>query len=198
MSGDSYDATSPPAEFGVDFLRWLRRASEHAWAAVDEPPEAEFGLYWRRGTRWTGGLADRAIADVEDRYGLRFPPDYRLFLQTLHSTTPWMRGGTYVDGEHVEAYEAPGFYDWRHDDLQIREAMAVVANVMTELPFDAQAWQQTWLHSDPKPILIPIFGHRYVVADDTQWILSIVESDAIVYGESLRDYLLRELDALLG
>jgi hypothetical protein len=51
-----------------------------------------------------------------------------------------------------------------------------------------------WLEGGPSPQLIPIFGHRYVVADDSQWVLSIVGSDAIVYGEDLRDYLLIELD----
>lgn len=40
------------------------------------------------------------------------------------------------------------------------------------------------LRSDPKPTLIPIFGHRCIVADDTQWILSIVGTDAIIYAES--------------
>jgi hypothetical protein len=32
----------------------------------------------------------------------------------------------------------------------------------------------------------------------TQWILSIVGTDAIIYAESLRDYLLEELEDLLG
>jgi hypothetical protein len=197
MLGYGREGARPPGEFGVEFLDWLRRASEHAWSTLDDPPEAQLGLAWRRGTRWTGGLDGRAIADVEDRYGLRFPPDYRLFLHTLHSTRPWMRGSSFVDEEHVEAFEAPGFYDWLHDEPQIRKAMADVAHVMTTLPFDGQAWQETWVNTDPKPILIPIFGHRYIVADHTQWVLSIVDSDAIRYGESLRDYLLTELEDLL-
>jgi hypothetical protein len=198
VRGNGHEGTTPPEEFGVDFLDWFRWATEHAWADLEEPPADQFGLYWRRGTRWTGGLGERAIADVEDRYGLRFPPDYRLFLSTLHSTTPWMRGAGYVDDEHVEPFEAPGFYDWQHDEPQIRDAMAEVADVMTELPYDGQAWQRTWLLSDPKPMLIPVFGHRYLVADDTQWILSIVGHDAIIYNESLRDYLLVVMDTVMG
>lgn len=64
-------------------------------------------------------------------------------------------------------------YDWLRDGLSIRGALAAVASVMSQLPFDEQAWQRTWLNRDPKPALIPIFGHRYVVADETQSILSI-------------------------
>ena len=189
---------TPPDEFGVEFLHWLRRATEDAWAGLDDPPEDEFNPYWRRGTQWTGGLDEATISEVEHRYRLRFPPDYRLFLRTLHSTTPWMGGSTYVDEKHVEPRESPGFYDWLHDRAQIRAAMADVAHVMRDLPFDSQAWQQTWRHREPKPTLIPIFGHRYVVADDTQWVLSIVDRDAIIYGVNLRDYLLKELQDLLG
>lgn len=193
----------PPKQYGVDFLAWLRRVTEDAWAGLDDPPEDEFNLYWRRGTRWTGGLSEKAIAGVEGRYGVRFPPDYRLLLHTLHSTTPWMRGGGYVDGgvdgaNLIEPYDMPGFYDWLRDGPSIREAMAAVASVMSRLPFDQQAWQRTWLDRDPKPALIPIFGHRYVVADETQWILSIVDEDAIVYSDNMRDYLLLELEDLLG
>lgn len=100
----------PPRKYGVDFLDWLRRVTERTWAGLDDPPEDVFNRYWRRGTRWTGGLTKEAIAEVEERFGVWFPPDYRLLLQTLHSTAPWMRGGRYVDrGEVVEAYDVPGF-----------------------------------------------------------------------------------------
>jgi hypothetical protein len=91
----------------------------------------------------------------------------------------------------------PGFYDWRHDGPQIRAAMREVAGVMHELPFDDQQWQRRWIGQEPKPALIPILGHRYVVADDSQWVLSIVDDDAIIYGNGLRDYLLNELADLL-
>lgn len=189
----------PPGKYGVDFLEWLRRVTERTWAGLDDRPEDAFNHRWRQGTRWTGGLTEEEVAEVEVRFGVWFPPDYRLLLHTLHSTTPWMRAGGYVKGgQVVEAYDVPGFYDWLRDESSIREAMAAVASVMTDLPYDDQAWQRTWLGRQPKPALIPIFGHRYVVADDTQWILSIVDEDVVIYSDNLRDYLLLELEDLLG
>lgn len=189
----------PPEEFGVEFLEWLRHTTEAAWAGlVHEPTVADWGARWRPGTLWTGGLDDSAILAVERRYEVRFPPDHRLFLQTLHSTTPWRRGGRYADGDEEIEYETPGFYDWLRDEPQIRVAMYNVTSAMGQLPFDGQAWQSTWLEENPKPRLLPIFGHRYVVSDDTQWVLSIVDHDAIVYGDDLRDYLLTELGPLVS
>jgi len=189
----------PPAGFGVDFLRWLRQVTERTWAEVEEPTAADCGARWRRGTRWTGGLDDATITQVERRYGVRFPSHYRLFVKTLHSTTPWMLGGDFSRyGDRLAEYEAPGFYDWLHDGPQIRDAMRKVAHTMRELPFDGQDWQKTWTRRDPKPALIPVFGHRYVVADDSQWVLSIVEYDATIFVSNLRDYLPIELEDVLS
>lgn len=119
-------------------------------------------------------------------------------LRTLHSTTPPCRGYRYAGQDGLIEYEAPWFYDWLHDEAPIRAAMLEVTDTMRELPFDDQEWKTTWARCDPKTTLIPILGHRYVVADDTEWILSIFGDDAIIYGHNLRDYLLDELAAVLA
>ncbi len=48
------------------------------------------------------------------------------------------------------------------------------------------------------PALLPIFGHRFVLADGPTAVLSIHQSDIIVYGSDLRAYLLAELGDQLG
>lgn len=201
------ETVPPPDGFGVDFLAWVRRVSEQVWADLDEPRTRDITWQWRTGTTWTGGLDERTVRDLEGQYGVRFPPDHRLFLRTLHSTTPWLRADKFVYDERwdpdsddwppMERGAAPGFYDWLRDGPEIRDAMATVADVMRDLPFDDQDWQTTWRDHDPKPALIPIFGHRYVVADETQWVLSIVDEDAIIYAEDLRGLLLLEVNDLL-
>jgi hypothetical protein len=197
-------STDPPAAFGEAFLSWLRDVTEAAWRHVDEWALEDYesrgyiGARWQRGTRWTGGLDDRTIAEVERRYGVVFPPQHRLFLQTLHSTTPWRTGADYSQGDHHAHYESPGFYDWRRDETQIRQAMrAVEDRAQFAHEIASHHGGSRWLPGGPSPALIPIFGHRYVVADDSQCVLSIVGDDAIVCGEDLRAYLLHELGDLL-
>jgi hypothetical protein len=49
--------------------------------------------------------------------------------------------------------------------------------------------------------LIPIYGHRYLVGEPCcagNPVLSVHQSDIIVYGRDLREYLLREFAADLG
>ena len=122
-----------------------------------------------------------------------------LFLQTLHSTQPWRTGADYSRGDRLALNESPGFYDWRHDEMRIRQAMRAVED---RAPFAQEIalhhGGSRWLPGGPSPALIPIIGHRYVVADDSQWVLSMVGDDAIVYGEDLRAFLLAELGDLLG
>ena len=48
------------------------------------------------------------------------------------------------------------------------------------------------------PALLPIFGHRFVLAEGPTVVLSVHQSDIIVYGVDLRAYLLTELGDLLG
>lgn len=194
--------TDPPVAFGEPFLSWLRETTERAWKHTEEWSFEEYresrriGARWRRNTRWTGGLDDSAIAQVESDYGLQFPEQYKLFLQTLHSTTPSRRGVQYEDTGLVP-YEPPGFYNWLRDGDQIRAQLDAVSDRSFADAFKVQHGGDRWTDGGPSPSLIPIFGHRYVLCDDTQWVLSIVDEDAIVYGYGLRDYLLSELDDVL-
>ena len=103
----------PPAEFGVAFLDWLRARTEQVWAHLRMGPVSDFarrsvlGPCWQRGTRWTGGLSDPSI---QARYGVWFPPQHRVFLQTLHSTSPWMRSADYARyGDQLALRVTPGF-----------------------------------------------------------------------------------------
>ena len=197
-------APDPPAEYGPEFLSWLRAMTEAAWQEIEEPSLDDYrstgvlGAHWRRGTRWTGPLDDEAIEHVQRHYGVHFPPQHRLLLQILHGTTPWMLGADHRTGE-LALHQTTGFYDWLHDEEPIRAALSDVADtsVFAE-EIDRHYGGRRWLQGGPSPQLLPIFGHRYVVDDDSQWVLSIVGSDAIVYGENLRDYLLLELDDVIS
>jgi hypothetical protein len=201
-----------PSGFGPELLAWLRVETERAWAVTTERERP--GAVWRRGTHWTCDLDDAAIDAVERREGLRFTDQHRLFLRALHATRPRMRRFSY-DGDALVARDAPGFYHWIDDAAEIAAARA---EVVDGLLFDVEQnglWPAGWgarpRTADARaarvaelvraaPPLAPIIGHRFVV--DAGWgravVLSIVQSDIIVYGADLRAFLLNELHDLLG
>ncbi|PCC68993.1 hypothetical protein SAMN02745121_05674 [Nannocystis exedens] len=206
--------TTIPGAFGEPFLRWLGAATEETWRRVAEPTLADYeengagGCHWRRGTRWTGGLSDAEVERIEQRHEVRFPADHRLFLRVLHATEPWMQGAGFGADDRMVPYEAPGFYHWQRDEAAIRAAFA---GVIDGLVFDVEEnalWRDSWGprpgDADERrarvaalvgraPRLLPIYGHRYVLAEGPTLVLSVWQSDIIVYGRDLRDYLLHEL-----
>ena len=183
-----------------DFLTWLREATERKWRAGAGS--------WVPGTRWTGGID---VGALERRLGVAFPEEHRRFLATLHATWPRRRVRRY-DGDTPVEVEVPGFYDWDRDTDAIAEARV---EVVDGLVFDVEhngLWPATWGPRPDEaearagrvaalvaaaPALFPIFGHRFVVAGTPGLVLSIHQSDIIVYGSDLREYLLNELSDVI-
>jgi hypothetical protein len=211
-----------PACFDEAFLHWFRERTEETWQRYQTRTLEEFvasrvgGSDWQQGTRWLGGLSEQEIATIEQHYQLRFPPDYRLFLQVLHSVDQPQVGASYKDGKSLTPITAPSFFHWQRD----RETIQAAEEWLVEgLYFDVQQntlWPQSWgvkpvtaeaqearvrelVRAAPK--LIPIFGHRYLLADPCEAgnpILSIYQSDMVIYGVDLRHYFLGECGDLVG
>ncbi len=140
------------------------------------------------------GLTNEECDDCEQRFGFRFPPDLRQFLQTALP-----RG--------------PQFPDWRSgDEARLREWLDVPRQGVL---FDVQHngfWLEEWggrppdpadavsvanAHVQGAPTLVPIFSHR-MIPDEPYLpgnpVLSVHQTDIIYYGFNLADYLRHEFD----
>lgn len=211
----------PPPGFGEEFLDWFRQETQAAWAEYRPRTFDEYvagrvsGRDWQAGTRWTCDLAERDIDEIERRWGLAFPADYRLFLRSLHATDRPRIGALYRGGNELVPAVGPGVYHWLRDEAAIGAALE---DVVQGLVFDVEnnaLWPEEWGRrpSDPgegervvrarvaaAPKLAPIFMHRALVIEPRvsgNPVLSIHQSDIIVYGGDLRSYLLTEFAALL-
>jgi hypothetical protein len=237
-----------PPRFDDDFLDWFRARLEAYWAALPQRTPGEVlagyvqsgvgGSEWQTGTRWLTGLSDEEIAQVERRWGLAFPPDYRLFLQRLHSEDrPTLRASylgedqspqtAEVDGALATAFveefdqymmleEGAGFYNWLTNGNALE---AQWAWLWEGLQFDVEhagLWRPSWGPQpntlaarqarvrelvEGAPRLIPVFGHRYLLAEPCAAdnpVFSVWQSDILVYAANLRDYFLFEFSGPLG
>jgi hypothetical protein len=152
---------------------------------------------------------------VERKWGLHFPPDYRLFLRCLHATDRPRTGALWSGGHHLVPATGPGVYHWKHDAAAIAAALE---DVVGGLPFDVEnnlLWPDEWgprpaIRGDRErvvreqvagaPRLAPIFAHRSLLLEPAvpgNPVLSIHQSDIIAYGGDLRSYLLTEFASLL-
>jgi hypothetical protein len=211
-----------PPKLGPAFLDWLRVATEHAWSGYEPRTFEEYesagvgGDDWVTGTRWTGGLDAATLDAVEGRLGVPFGAQHRLFLSMLHATTPAKQGARFVDTERIVPVQRPGFYHWLDDADAIDEARV---RVVDGLLFDVehnQLWPADWgLRPDGAderravvrslvagaPPLLPLTGHRFAVGGlhgESGVVLSVHQSDIIVYGNDLRAFLINELGGLIG
>jgi hypothetical protein len=138
------------------------------------------------------GLTDAEVDSVEARLQIRFPPDLRAFLAT---------------GLPV----GKGFPDWRSesDDSLRTRLEAPVDGVLWDVEHNA-AWLADWGERpeptedalrvarerlEQAPALVPVYSHRYIAAEPPEAgnpVLSVHQSDIIVYGPDLATYLQAE------
>ncbi len=140
------------------------------------------------------GLTDAEVAAVEGRYGFRFPPDLRGFLQTALP-------------------KGPRFPDWRSgDEAAVRDWLDIPRRgVLFDIDNNG-FWLEVW---GPRPAsvdealrrgeellsaaprLIPIYGHRMMPDEPClpgNPVFSVHQADIIHYGFDLADYFRHEFN----
>ncbi len=136
----------------------------------------------------TPGLSDGEVTEIEARFGFRFPPDLKCFLQQILPISD-------------------GWVDWRNStDTKIQERLNWP---LDGLIFDIEHnafWLDTWgkkpdvladaveiagTEVAKAPTLIPIFSHRYMPDDPPlagNPVFSVYQTDIIYYGYDLTSY----------
>lgn len=144
------------------------------------------------------GLAEGELVDLERAYAFRFPPDLRDLLAAVHPVgggwPDWRRRVvTWANGEHpleeqfgwiihgtVFDIEHNNFWwdGWGARPKSLAEAIEVATRSM-----------------EKAPKLVPVWGHRFIPSDPPTRghpVLSIMQTDIVIYGEDLLDYVCHE------
>jgi hypothetical protein len=151
-------------------------------------------LQARTGAEIAPGLTGAELDAVERDYGIRFAADHRLFLSVGLPT-----GGSWPD--------------WR--DGNARNLRTRLAWPVDGVLFDVENgafWPTAWgprparlkhairsarYHLAKVPRMIPLYGHRYLPGVAGQWghpVLSMMQTDVVVYGADLADWVAVEFD----
>jgi hypothetical protein len=178
----------PMNDFTSEFIEDFKRRTEELWSRTAVDPKVS-GFQFQRGTQWLPGLPHAQIDEYESAVDAAFPDAFRKMLSALNGTDLPTRN---VYGGQCAPKESVGVYSYPRDLEHVRQRISDLAEdrdgIISEL-----AEQGFTLHPDAR--LVPIFSHRYVVCDSDPMIcvvLSIVGTDAIVYGDTLRTYLEKE------
>jgi hypothetical protein len=139
------------------------------------------------------GLTEAELTAVEGEFAFSFADDHRAFLAAGLPT-------------------GRGWPDWRNGDrTQLRERLAMpVEGVLFDVasngfwysgwgpqPVDALPVAKAFLLTAPR--LIPVYSHRYLPAGRGTTghpVLSVMQTDIVVYGADLKAYLRHEFEGL--
>jgi hypothetical protein len=151
------------------------------------------------------GLTDAEIDRVEREYGFEFADDHKAFLQAgLPVGKP---------PEKHPAWRHP-WPDWRDGDPgELRAQLSCPADgVLFDVEHNA-FWHPSWgqrpvelsqalstarRHLAQAPTMIPVYAHRYLPAGRGTHghpVLSIYQTDIIIYGTDLADYMDQEFSS---
>ncbi len=169
-----------------------------------------------RGIIFEDGLFDSEVMAVESRFAFRFPPDLRAFLQSAlpyGRRFPDRRSGddSALPAGTMQTLTTHRFPDWRSgDESALRDWFDLPRQGVV---FDIKHngfWLEEWGPRprslaeaqrvaeqliDAAPRLVPVYMHRMMPAEPHlpgNPVFSVHQTDIIVYGTDLRDYLVHE------
>lgn len=172
-----------------DFLSELKRRTESHWKDL-QLNQHVYGFQFQPGTKWNPGLPEDRIKEYEVALNVRFPRDFMAFLRSMNGTDLPTLNIFGSSGEPPQ--QSPGVYSYPRDLEIVQQRIRTIHEDRNETR-DALAEQGFDLSANAG--LVPIYSHRYVVCEsnlNTSAVLSIHGIDAIVYGDSLQEYLAKE------
>lgn len=165
----------------LNFFLKFKEKTEQYWAA-----HPISGFQGPHGSYWNPGLSENEIMEYEKFLGASFPKDFVTMLTVMNGTT------TPISNTWKDKKIRAGVYSYPRDIKIVNWYIDVLKpdmeGIIKSLLFEGYCLQ-------PESKLLPIFMHRYLVCEEdenTSTVLSIMGTDAIVYGKSLPEYLEKE------
>ena len=161
------------------------READHRFRAVAPPSMGHL-------IEFDPGLTDAEVRATEERFGFRFPPDLREFLQTALPRGPrfpdWRSGDEEVLREWLDAPRQGILFDIEHNGFWLPEWGPVPGSL-------GEAFRIASELVAAAPRLIPVCGHR-MIPDEPHLpgnpVFSVHQTDIIIYGSDLEAYLRHE------
>ncbi|GCE22748.1 SMI1/KNR4 family protein [Dictyobacter kobayashii] len=203
------------------FLTQIRNRTEATWRDYQPLTFEQFlaqdtmSCIWHKGTTWLG-LSDGEIDSIEKQWSVRFPPDYRLFLKILHCLDKPITIATYdSDTRKIIPCDSPFLPNWKKDSESIKNTYQQLIDDLTYDVLQNNVWKPGWGRKpitkyglkqqlealiERAPKLIPIYGHRFLLAEPHECgnpILSLHHSDIIIYAPDLYHFFCKDFAELL-
>ncbi len=138
------------------------------------------------------GLSEQELSGTEARFGISFNPAHRALLAAALPV-----GGFWMDWRHSSANVLQGRLRWPVDGIvfDVHENGFWPRSWGARPPTRTLAEREARLHLARVPPLIPVYSHRCMPAAPAPGdspVFSVHQTDVIVYGDNLLDYVAHE------
>ena len=172
----------PEPDDSIGFFETVKRLSEKYWAANDISKKL-YGFQIQKNSKWNDGLTDNQIDDFEENLKIKFPIGLRNFYKTMNGLD---KPGINVYGnDGTEHTFSPVYYSYPNDIEEIAEKIKWILE-SNDLTNDK-------LVTDNIPKIFPVTGHRFIILDDNNQILSMYGDDIVYWAENVSKLIANEI-----
>jgi hypothetical protein len=150
----------------------IKQKSEQYWERIDL--DACWGFQIQQKSKWKQGLTQQQIEDFQRQLGIQFPESLINYYKTMNGLD---KPGLNNNGGESEIQFGPTFYSYPDDVEKIKSQIdwilkdnSVTKEVTAKLNL---------------PAIVPYLGHRFLILDEEELVLSMYGSDIIFWAENL-------------
>lgn len=158
----------------------IKQKSEQYWEQIDL--EVSYGFQIQQNSKWKKGLTDEQLIDFQKQLGIQFPESLKSYYKTMNGLD---KPGLDNNGGKGEIEFGPIFYSYPDDIEEIRSNINWIleANTVTKEVIIEQN----------VPLLFPYLGHRFLVLNKEQRVLSMHGRDIIYWAYNLSKGIARDI-----
>ncbi|PWN59109.1 SMI1/KNR4 family protein [Chryseobacterium viscerum] len=156
----------------ISSFQLIKKKSEKYWQKVDL--QECWGFQIQEGSKWKKGLSEPELEDFQRQLNIKFPESLKNYYRTMNGLD---KPGIDNNGGKGEFDFGPIFYSYPDDIpiIQTRIKWIMEANRVTE----------DIIKSQNVPPIIPYLGHRFLILDHEEAVLSMFGNDIILWNNNL-------------
>ncbi len=164
----------PAPDDSTDFFETVKRVSEKYWSQTDIN-KGLYGFQIQQNTKWKDGLTDHQITEFERHLKIKFPTGLKNFYKTMNGLDK--PGINVYANDGTKHNLSPVYYSYPDDIELIQEKI--------EWVLESNNLANDKLDTENIPKIFPVTGHRFIVIDGNNQILSMYGDDIIYWAENI-------------
>lgn len=164
----------------ISSFEFIKKASEQYWESVE--PALCWGFQIQQGSKWKAGLSDADLVYFQNQVGIKFSDSLKNFYRSMNGLD---KPGINNNGGESEITFGPTFYSYPDN---IEEIKSVIDWVLEENKVTTADINQ--LNAAQ---IFPYYGHRFLILDNEELVLSMYGSDIIFWASNLTKGIAKEI-----